>query len=92
MKLPNKLFSKNSVKDEIQNGTANVDCDDKSILEEHLSQACQSNYKRFDIAISFLTGYNGMFNVTRKKIKVFSQNQLVINKVLFKLLLHRLRN
>ena len=38
---------------------------DKSTHEEHLSQALQTN-KQFKIAVTFLTGYNGIFNVTSK--------------------------
>ena len=37
---------------------------DKSTHEEHLSQPLQINNKQFKIAITFLTGYNGIFNVT----------------------------
>ena len=37
---------------------------DKSTHEEHLSQSLQTNIKRFIIAITFLTGYNGIFIVT----------------------------
>ena len=37
---------------------------DKSTHEEHLSQTFQTNNKQFKIAITFLTGYNGIFNIT----------------------------
>ena len=37
---------------------------DKSTHEEHLSQPLQTNNKQFKIAVTFLTGYNGIFNVT----------------------------
>ena len=37
---------------------------DKSTHEEHLSQPLQTNNKQFKIAITFLTGYNAIFNVT----------------------------
>ena len=37
---------------------------DKSVHEEHLSQPLQTNNKQFKIAITLLTGYNGIFNVT----------------------------
>ena len=37
---------------------------DKSIHEEHLSQPLQTNTKQFKIAITFLSAYNGIFNVT----------------------------
>ena len=37
---------------------------DKSTQEEHLFQPLQTNNKHFKLAITFLTGYNGIFNVT----------------------------
>ena len=36
----------------------------KSTHEEHLFQPLQTNNKQFKIAVTFLTGYNGIFNVT----------------------------
>ena len=40
---------------------------DKSTHEEHLSQPLPIKNKRFKIAVTLLTGYNGIFNVTNKK-------------------------
>ena len=37
---------------------------DKSTHEEHLSQPLQTNNNQFKIAVTFLTGCNGIFNVT----------------------------
>ena len=37
---------------------------DKSTHEEYLFQPLQTNNKQFKIAVTFLTGYNGIFNVT----------------------------
>ena len=37
---------------------------DKSTHEDHLSQPLQTNNKQFKIAVTFLTAYNGIFNVT----------------------------
>ena len=37
----------------------------KSTHEEHLSQPLQTNNKQFKIAVSFLTGYIGIFNITK---------------------------
>ena len=37
---------------------------DKSTDEEHLSQPLQTNNKQFKIAVTFLSAYNGIFNVT----------------------------
>ena len=44
---------------------------DKSAHEEHLSQPLQTNNKQFKIAVTFLTGYNGIFNVTNKNNKLY---------------------
>ena len=41
---------------------------DKSTHEEHLSQPLRTNNKQFKLAV-FLTGYNGIFNVTDKNNK-----------------------
>ena len=41
----------------------------KSTHEEHLYQPLQTNSKQFKIAITFLTGYNGIFNVTNSNNK-----------------------
>ena len=45
---------------------------DKSIHEEHLSLTLQTNNEQFKLAVTFLTGYNGVFNSVEKK-----QNLLV---------------
>ena len=36
---------------------------DKSLHEEHLPQPLQTNNKQIKRAVTFLTGYNGTFNV-----------------------------
>ena len=44
---------------------------DKSTHEEHLSQPLQTNNKQFKIAVTFLTGYNGIFNISDKNNKFY---------------------
>ena len=44
---------------------------DKSIHEEHLSQPLQTNNKQFKMAITFLSAYNGIFNVTNSNNKFY---------------------
>ena len=44
---------------------------DKSTHEEHLAQPLQTNNKQFKIAITFLTGYNSIFNITEKNNKFY---------------------
>ena len=39
--------------------------------EEHLFKPLQTNNKQFKIAITFLTGYNGIFNVTNSNNKFY---------------------
>ena len=44
---------------------------DKSTDGEHLSQPLQTNNKQFKIAVTFLSGYNGIFNVTNSNSKFY---------------------
>ena len=44
---------------------------DKSTHEEHLSQPLETNNKQFKIAVTFLTGYNGIFNLTNSNNKFY---------------------
>ena len=44
---------------------------DKSTHEEQLSQPLQTNNKQFKIAVTFPTGYNGIFNVTNSNKNFF---------------------
>ena len=52
---------------------------DKSTHEEHLSQPLQTNNKQFKIAITFLTGYNGIFNVTNENNKFYFKKTISDN-------------
>ena len=44
---------------------------DESTHEEHLSQPLQTNNKQYKIAVTFLTGYNGIFNLTNENNKFY---------------------
>ena len=44
---------------------------DKSTHEEHLFQPLQTNNKQFKIAVTFLSAYNGIFNVTNSNNKFY---------------------
>ena len=44
---------------------------DKSTHEERFSQALQTSNKQFKLAVTFLTGYNGFFNVTISSTKFY---------------------
>ena len=43
----------------------------KSTHEEHLFQPLQTDNKQFKIAVTFLSAYNGIFNVTSKNNKFY---------------------
>ena len=49
---------------------------DKSTHDEHLSQPLQTNNKHFEIAITFLTAYNGIFNVTNANNKFYFKKSI----------------
>ena len=55
----------------------------KSTHEEHLSQALQTNDKQFKIAVNFLTGYNGIFNVKNSNIKFYFKKTITNEEVFF---------
>ena len=44
---------------------------DESTHTEHLFQPLQTNTRQFKIAVTFLTGYNGIFNLTNSKNKFY---------------------
>ena len=44
---------------------------DKSTHEEHLSKPLQTNNKKFKKAVTFLTGYNGVFSLTNSNNKFY---------------------
>ena len=61
---------------------------DKSFHEEHLAQPLQTN-KQYKTAVTFLTGYNGTFNVTNSNKNFPSGKQTPTEMLLFKLLYHQ---
>ena len=44
---------------------------DKSIQDNYVSQPLLTNNKQFQIAVTFLTAYNGIFDVTSKNHKFY---------------------
>ena len=49
----------------------------KSTHEEHLSQSLQTNNKQFKNAVTFLSAYNGIFNVTNRNNKFYFKKNLI---------------
>ena len=50
---------------------------DKSLHKEHLFQPLQTNNKQVKIAVTFLSAYNGIFNVTNRNNKFYFKKQLI---------------
>ena len=48
----------------------------RSIHEEHVSDPLQTNNKQFKIAITFLTCYSGIFNISNKNNKFYFINSI----------------
>ena len=57
---------------------------DKATHEEHLFQPLQTNNKQFKIAVTFLSAYNGIFNVTNRNQKFYFKKNLS-TRILFQL-------
>ena len=71
MELPSKLLEQISFNTRPKIEEHRLIVKDKSTHEEHLSQPLQTNSKQFKIAVTFLTGYNGIFNVTNENNKFY---------------------
>ena len=52
--------------------------------EDHLSQLLQANPKQFKIAVTSLTGYNGIFNTTQKNNNFYFMKSISDEVVLIK--------
>ena len=64
MELPSKILEQIAFNTRPKYEEHMLNVMDKSILERHLAQPLQINIRHFKIAVAFLTGYNGIFNVT----------------------------
>ena len=74
MELPSKLLEQIAYNTRPKNEEHMLIIMDKSTHEEHLFQPLQTNNKQFRIAITFLTGYNGIFNITSKNKFYFTKS------------------
>ena len=71
MELPSKLLEQIAFNTRAKIEEHMLIVMDKSTHEEHLSQPLQTNNKQFKIAVTFLTGYNGIFNCSNAKNKFY---------------------
>ena len=69
--LPSKLLEQIALNTRPQIGEHILIFMDKSTHVEHLTQSLQTNNKQFKIAATFLTAYNGIFNLTNSNNKFY---------------------
>ena len=71
MELPSKLLEQIAFKTRPEIEEHMLVVMDNSFHAEHLHHPLQTNDKQFKIAVTFLTGYNGIFNVTNANNKFY---------------------
>ena len=71
MELPSKLLEKIAFNTRLKTEEHLLIVMDKNILKEHLFQPLQTNNKQFKLAITFLSGYNGIFKVSNTNNKFY---------------------
>ena len=81
MELPSKILEQISIDTRAIIEDHMLVVTDKSTHEEHLFQSLQTNSKQLKIAITFWTGYNGIFIVTISKTKIYLAKSLLIKMV-----------
>ena len=67
MELPGKISEKITFNTKPQTEEHKLIDMDKSTNEENVFPPLQTNNKQFKVAITFLTAYNGIFDITTKK-------------------------
>ena len=71
MELPSKLLEQIAYNTRLKTEEHMLIVMDKSTHTEHLYEPLQTNNKQFKIALTFLSVYNGIFNITSKNNKFF---------------------
>ena len=71
MELPSKILEEIAFKTRPKIEEHMLIVMDKSTNEEHLSQPLQTNNKQYKTALTFQTGYNGIFNVINENNKFY---------------------
>ena len=85
MELPSKLLEQIAYNTRPQTEEHMLIVMDKSTHEEHLSQPLQTNKKQFMIAITFLTAYNGIFDVTNENNEFLFKRKITNEDGFFKI-------
>ena len=77
MELPSNLLEQIAYNTRPKNEEHMLIVMDESTQEKHLFQPLQTNKKQFKIAVTFLSAYNGIFNVTNSKSKFYFKKTLI---------------
>ena len=76
MEVPSKLLEEIAFNTRPTRNEPMLTVMNKSTHKEHLSQPLQTNTKQFKIAVTFLTSYNGIFNVTNSNKKFYFKKSI----------------
>ena len=76
MELPNEILERKAFNTKPKIADHMLFVMDKSLHKEHLSQPLQTIKKQIQTAVTFITGYIGIFNVTNKRTTSIAQYQL----------------
>ena len=76
MELPSKLLEQIAFNTRPKIEERMLAVMDKSTHEEHLSQPLQTNSTQSKVAVTFLTGYSGIFNVTNSNNKFYIKKSI----------------
>ena len=74
MELPSKLLEQIALNTRAKTEENMLIVLDKSTHEKHLFHPLQTNNKQFKRAITFLSAYNGIFNVSNSNNKFYFRN------------------
>ena len=77
MELPSKLLEQTAFNTRPKIEEHMLVVLDESTHEEHLSEPVHTNNKQFGIAVTFLTGYNGIFKDTNSKNRFYFKKSIV---------------
>ena len=75
--IPSKLLEQIAYNTRSKIGEHMLITMNKSTHEEHLYQPLQTKNKQFKIAVTFLSAYNGIFNVTNRNKKFHFKKNLI---------------
>ena len=81
MELPSKILEQKAFNTRSRNEEHVLIVMDKSNHEQRLFQPLQTNHKRFKIAVTFPTGYNGVFNATDRNNKFYFKKTITVEDV-----------